>query len=117
MIVDRRRSDRDRRRGVRVPAIFAVKNAVGRAVELDQAEDIGPSGMSLRRPQQLPCPPQTRVRLTFELPESRALIAVSGVVVSDRAAGPFRRTGVRFEIEDDVQARLIELYCAGHGDA
>lgn len=100
-----------------MPAIFAVKNAVGRAVELDQAEDIGPAGMSLRRPKQLPCPPQTRVRLTFELPESHALIAVSGVVVSDRTAGAFRRTGVRFEIEDDAQARLIESYCVGHPEA
>lgn len=117
MFVDRRRADRERRAGPRVAAVFAVKNVVGRAVELGQAEDIGPTGITLRRPKHQVFPPETRVRLTFELPGTREVIAVRGVVVSDRFDGPFRRTGVRFDGLDDQQSRLIAGYCERCGNA
>ena len=50
MSSDRRRASRDRRQTQRVPAVFAVKKAMGRNIQLCQAEDINPSGITIKRP-------------------------------------------------------------------
>ena len=115
MLVERRRHDRDRRESSRVSAVFAVKNVVAGAIELDQAEDIGPTGITLRRPVAQQMAPETPMALSFELPNTREMIAVGGVVVSDRNAGGFRRTGVRFVELDDDKALIIAAYIARHG--
>lgn len=112
MHVERRRADRDRRKGGRVPAVFAVKNTIGTRVQLGQAEDIGPTGMTLRRPKDAPVLPLTALSLTFELPGVGAEIAVDGLVVSDTSSGGFRRTGVRFTFIAPEDASLIDQYCA-----
>ncbi len=115
MLVERRRHDRDRRESSRVSAVFAVKNVVAGAIELDQAEDIGPTGITLRRPVAKQVAPETPMVLSFELPDTREMIAVGGVVVSDCNAGGFRRTGVRFVALDDQKALVIATYIARHG--
>jgi hypothetical protein len=111
MVSDRRRARSDRRQGQRVGAVFAVKNQVGARVELGQAEDINLRGMTLRRPEHAPFEPETPLALCFELPGQEAEIAVHGVVVQDRGAGSFRRTGVRFTGLGTEQARRIAAYC------
>jgi hypothetical protein len=111
MVVDRRRAGRDRREARRVQAVFAVKNRMGSRVQLGLAEDIGPGGMTLRRPRE-PVAPQTPVSLSFELPGQGAALALSGVVVRDAGAGAFRRTGVRFTTLEPDQERLLAAYCA-----
>jgi c-di-GMP-binding flagellar brake protein YcgR len=111
MLVDRRRADRDRRHNHRVAVVFAVKNQLGARLQLAQAEDIGPGGMTIKRPKGSPCPPETPVSLSFELPGMQAEIAVSGIVVQDAGAGQFRRTGVRFLGLAPEQERLISAYC------
>jgi hypothetical protein len=112
MQVERRRVDRDRRRGNRVPAVFAVKNTIGSRVQLGQAEDIGPTGMTLRRPKDAPVLPLTALSLKFALPGVAEEIAVAGLVVSDASSGPFRRTGVRFTFIAPEDASLIDQYCS-----
>src|SRR5579863_9992028 len=108
---DRRRSSSDRRRTERAPAVFAVKNSFAGSISLCQAEDIGPSGMTIRRPRGTTVPPRAEVSLQFSLPGSAEEIAARGVVVSDGAAGGFRRTGVRFIALGPDHERLIAGYC------
>jgi hypothetical protein len=111
VILDRRRIDRDRRLSRRVAAVFAVKNASGPVGQLGQAEDIGVAGMALRWPKDAAF--LASVVLTFQLPGSREPIAASAEVVSDRLAGRYRRTGVRFTALDPAHAAAIARYCAG----
>ncbi len=110
MLFERRRANRDRRQGGRVAAVFAVRNTVGSHLQLGQAEDVGPSGMTLRRPRNLPVQPETPLSLTFDLP-GVGRIDAAGLVVSDRRYGPFRRTGVRFIRIDPAHAALLSDFC------
>jgi hypothetical protein len=111
MSVDRRRTTADRRQAERVPAVFAVKKSLGRNVQLCQAEDITPSGMSMKRPRGTFIIPRTEVDLTFSLPGSQEEISARGVVVHDVVVGSFRRTGVRFIAVQPEHAQLIAGYC------
>jgi len=112
MQLERRRSERDRRGTGRVPVVCAVRNTVGGRLYLGQAEDIGPGGITLRRPRDLPVRPQTPIAMTFDLPGVNATIAVDGMVVSDRRYGYFRRTGIRFLAPSADQLAMLGAYCA-----
>jgi hypothetical protein len=111
MSSDRRRAPQERRQTARVPAVFAVKKAVGGQVQLCQAEDIAPSGMTIRRPRGSSALPRTEIALAFALPGRNEEISARGLVVSDGVAGPFRRTGVRFIALRPDHAQLIAGYC------
>jgi hypothetical protein len=111
MMFDRRRIPQDRRRAQRTPAVFAVKKSFAGRVSLCQAEDIGPSGITIRRPRGAQVPARAEVALSFALPGSGEEIAAKGVVVSDGADGGFRRTGVRFIALGPEHERLIAGYC------
>ena len=76
-----------------MPAVFAVKKAIGPNVQLCQAEDITPSGMTMKRPRGTFIVPRTEVDLAFALPGSQEEISARGVVVNDVVVGSFRRTG------------------------
>ncbi len=79
MTSDRRRTVEERRRCDRVPAVFAVKKAVAvtdepsaglagrknRHVQLCQAEDIAPAGMTIKRPRGSAVQPRTELALSF----------------------------------------------------
>jgi len=110
-MTDRRRNDRDRRQSQRIPAVFAVKESAAGYVQLCQAEDIGPAGITIRRPRGLSVQPQTEIALAFALPGSDEEIAARGVVVNDSVVGSFRRTGVRFLALGPEHQRLIAGYC------
>ena len=111
MSVDRRRTAADRRQAERVPAVFAVKKSLGRNVQLCQAEDITPSGMTMKRPRGSFIVPRTEIDLSFALPGSAEEISARGVVVHDVVVGSFRRTGVRFIAVQPEHAQLIAGYC------
>ena len=111
MSSDRRRASRDRRQTQRVPAVFAVKKAMGRNIQLCQAEDINPSGITIKRPRGSHVSLRTEVELAFALPGSHEEISARGMVVSDCVAGSFRRTGVRFIAVRPEHAQLIAGYC------
>ena len=111
MQVERRRTERDRREGWRVSVVCAVCNTVEGQLHLGQSEDIGPGGITLRRPRDVPMPPRTPVTLTFELPGTQTMIDVDGLVVSDRRAGGFRRTGVRFVGSSSEQIAALSAFC------
>jgi len=111
MIADRRRIAADRRQAERVPAVFAVKKAIGRKVQLCQAEDITPSGMTMKRPRGMFIVPRTEIDLSFALPGSQEEISARGVVVHDVVVGSFRRTGIRFIAVRPEHAQLIAGYC------
>ncbi len=115
MLVDRRRLAGARRRSFRVRSVFAVKSLVGAHVILGQAEDIGPSGMTFRRPKAGVLPIDTPVTVMFELPLVGAPLAVRSVVMTDVGAGTFRRTGVRFVGLLPAQDRQISEFCARTG--
>jgi hypothetical protein len=112
MNADRRRTNGERRQAARVPAVFAVRKSVGPHIQLCQAEDIAPAGMTIKRPRGSSVPPRTEVALAFSLPGSREEISARGLVVSDALAGSFRRTGVRFLGLRPEHARLIAGYCS-----
>jgi hypothetical protein len=112
MQLERRRAERDRRHDGRVPAVFAVRNLIGPHLQLGQAEDIAPTGITLRRPRDVPVLPQTPLTLHFDLPGAGARISVAGRVVTDRRSGPFRRTGVQFTEISSESAALLAEFCA-----
>ena len=111
MYQERRRAERDRRENWRVPVVCAVRNTVSGNLHLGQSEDIGPGGITLRRPRDVPMVPQTPITLTFDLPGTKTTIDVHGLVVSDRRTGAFRRTGVRFVGSSSEQLALLAEYC------
>jgi hypothetical protein len=111
MSKDRRRASAERRGTERVPAVFAVKKTLGPQVQLCQAEDLTPSGMTMKRPRGTFIIPRTEVDLTFSLPGSQEEISARGVVVHDVVAGTYRRTGVRFIAVRPEHAQLIAGYC------
>ena len=111
MSSDRRRTATERREAERVPAVFAVKKAIGRHVQLCQAEDLTPGGMAMKRPRGTFIVPRTEVDLTFSLPGSDREISARGVVLHDVVAGSFRRTGVRFIAVRPEHAQLLVGYC------
>ncbi|MES1158085.1 MAG: PilZ domain-containing protein [Haliangium ochraceum] len=125
MTSDRRRTVEERRRCDRVPAVFAVKKAVAatdepvaglagpknRQVQLCQAEDIAPAGMTIKRPRGSAVQPRTELSLSFSLPGSHEEISARGLVVTDASVGSFRRTGVRFIALRPEHAQLIAGYC------
>ncbi|MDB4981952.1 MAG: hypothetical protein JWM82_2704 [Myxococcales bacterium] len=91
--------------------MFAVKKSFAGRVSLCQAEDIGPSGMTIRRPRGTNVPARAEVTLSFALPGHPEEIAAKGVVINDGASGSFRRTGVRFIALRPEYERLIVGYC------
>lgn len=110
MQIERRRSERDRRESWRIPVVCAVRNTIDGRPYLGQAEDIGPGGITLRRPRDLPVLPRTPITITLDLPGTRATLDLDGLVVTDRRTGFFRRTGIRFVRPSAEQvARLAEL--------
>lgn len=89
-----------------------MKSLLRGRVQLGQAEDLGPGGLTLRRLPEQPAVPGAAIALTFALPGGGPLLRVAGVVVSDVVAGSFRRTGVRFTgIGGEVERRIAE-FCA-----
>lgn len=122
MSIDRRRAPQERRQCDRVPAVFAVKKAIGghdgqpsKQIQLCQAEDIAPAGMTIKRPRGSAVLARTEVALSFALPGSRDEISARGVVVSDASAGSFRRTGVRFIGLAPAHQQMIAGYCRRRG--
>jgi hypothetical protein len=111
MSLERRRAERDRRECWRVPVVCAVRNTVGGRLHLGQSEDIGPGGITLRRPRDVPMSPHTAMTLTFDLPGMRRTIDVDGLVVSDRRTGAFRRTGIQFVGPSSEQVALLSEFC------
>jgi len=101
----------DRRAALRTPAVFAVKKSFAGRISLCQAEDIGPSGITIRSPRGSTVPTRAEVALSFSLPGSEEEIAARGVVINDGAEGGFRRTGVRFIALRPDHERLIAGYC------
>jgi hypothetical protein len=116
-MVDRRRTERERRQARRVAAVFAVKETGGQRVQLGQAEDIAPCGMTLRWPKDAALVPEAAVALTFELPGSNGPIAARATIVNTRRSGRYRRTGVRFVSLEPEAALRIAQYCAGRSNA
>ncbi|HEX3901996.1 MAG TPA: PilZ domain-containing protein [Polyangia bacterium] len=116
MSTDRRRALQERRQTDRVAAVFAVKKAIvagssSKQIQLCQAEDIAPAGMTIKRPRGSAVLPRTELALSFALPGSPDEISARGVVVSDTSTGSFRRTGVRFIALAPHHAQLIAGYC------
>jgi PilZ domain len=111
MMAERRRTERERRRARRIAATFAVKNSTGGRVQLCQAEDICPGGITIKRPKDASYTPRTTVALAFALPGTAELIAAEGMITSDAAAGSFRRTGVSFVALRPEHKRLIAGFC------
>lgn len=94
---DRRRAPVERRGGPRAPFVAAVRQEIGGETELALAQNLGPTGIELKRPKSARrCGPRTPVSLTFELPDRGGLISVQGAIVFERADGGYTTSGVRF---------------------
>ncbi len=93
---DRRRAPGERRGGPRAPFVAAVRHEVDGRTELALAQNLGPTGIELKRPAGSTYQPRTAVWLAFELPDGGEVVTVEGTIVFERAAGGYRRSGVRF---------------------
>src|SRR4051812_1323470 len=87
----------DRRRARRAPFVASVLKQVGDVTSLALAQDLGESGIQLRRVAGPVYQPTTPISLAFELPDGGELIRVRGEVVFERAEGSWHTVGVRFE--------------------
>ena len=96
-MVDRRKSQSDRRLERRAPFIASVRHENGIETQLSLAQDLGLAGMQLRRVGGRAYLPRTPIVLTFELPDGGDLLRVRGAVTFERADGRYHTTGVRFE--------------------
>lgn len=85
----------------------AIRNTIAGCHHLGQSEDIGPGGITVRRPRDMPVPPETFISVTFDLPGTQTTVALDGLVVSDRRHGSFRRTGIRFLKTSPEQLALL----------
>src|SRR5262245_39998001 len=94
---DRRSSPRDRRRAARAPLVAAVRQRIGSHVQLALAQDVGPTGIKLKRVPDRAYLPSTPVSMAFELPDGGGLVRVRGAVVFERAEGAYQSTHVRFD--------------------
>jgi hypothetical protein len=110
MQLERRRAARDRRENWRLPVVCAVRNTIGGYQFLGQAEDLGPGGITLRRPRDMPVSPHTPIALTFDLPGTQKTFDLQGTVISDRRLGSFRRTGVRFVDPSSEQLAVLNEF-------
>jgi hypothetical protein len=111
MQLERRRAERDRRVGGRVSVVCAVRNTVGGHLQLGQSEDLGPGGITLRRPCGMPVTPHTQISLSFDLPGTHTTIDLDGMVITDRRHGSFRRTGIRFIRPSSEQVAILSEFC------
>ena len=94
---DRRRTPVERRTGRRAPFVAAVRHDVAGQTELALAQNLGPTGIELKRPAGRAYLPRTPVSLAFELPDGGDLVQVQGAIVFERAASDgFQTSGVRF---------------------
>jgi hypothetical protein len=93
---DRRRAAIERRRGRRAPFVAAVRHKVGAEVQLALAQNLGPTGIELKRPAGRSYLPRTPVSLSFALPDGGDLVRIQGAIVFERASGGYQTTGVRF---------------------
>lgn len=93
---DRRRAPVERRGGRRAPFVAAVRHEVGGRTELALAQNLGPTGIELKRPAGKSYLPRTPVSLSFALPDGGDLVNVQGAIVFERSAGGYRTCGVRF---------------------
>jgi hypothetical protein len=93
---DRRRAPVERRGGQRAPFVAAVRQKIGADVQLALAQNLGPTGIELKRPPGRAFLPRTPVTLAFELPDGGELVRVQGDVVFERASGGYQTTGIRF---------------------
>jgi len=111
MMVDRRRAERERRGIERVRTTFAVKMVADGRIVLAQCEDVGTTGITLRRAGGQPVPVGTPIKICFALPDDRAVLTAHGEVITDRSAGYFRRTGLRFSrISPEASRRLAAFF-------
>jgi hypothetical protein len=94
---ERRLSPRERRRARRAPFVASVRQDIGTDTQLALAQNLGETGMELRRIADRAFLPRTPMVLAFELPDGGDLISVRGAVVFERADGRYQTTGVRFE--------------------
>jgi hypothetical protein len=110
-MTDRRSAPLERRRGRRAPFVAAVRHIVHGDVELALAQNLGPTGIKLKRPSGgHACLPRTPVRLAFELPDGGDLVHVEGAIVFDRAAGAYQSCGIRFEaVSHRDRARILRF--------
>lgn len=113
--IDRRHTREDRRRGRRAPFVAAVRQRVGAEIHLALAQNLGETGMELRRIADgggllSLAPGRGPMTLAFELPDGGELVRVQGAVVFERACGRFQSVGVRFEaISREDRARIARF--------
>src|SRR5690349_124615 len=100
----------DRRRARRAPFVASVLKKVGGETTLALAQDLGESGIQLRRVAGDLHLPRTPVTLAFELPDGGELIRVRGAIVFERAEGSWHTVGVRFEAISHGDRQRIARY-------
>jgi len=97
----------------RVRATFAVKMVAEATIVLAQCEDVGLTGITLRRAGGQPIPIGLPIKICFSLPEDRTVLTAYAEVVTDRSAGYFRRTGLRFSRISPEASRRLGAFCEG----
>lgn len=113
-MIDRRQASSQRRQGERTPFVASVRQAAAGSVRLALAQDLGASGIKLRRAEGPPLPPATPVYLTFELPDGQGLLELDGEVVYERLDGNRQFQGIRFSPPPGASHARLTRYVASY---
>jgi len=108
MNIDRRLAKADRRASPRVPLVCAVRNQLGKRIQLCLSSNISREGMEVWRVRDEPLGQGSPVKLEFELPGCGELIAAAGLVVFDRNDLRTGVAGVRFDPLPPEHERVID---------
>jgi hypothetical protein len=116
-MTERRRAPGERRAAGRAPLVAAVRQRVDGDVQLALSQNLGPTGIALRRVPGRAYLPRTPVSMAFALPDGGDLVHVRGAVVFERADGAYQTTGVRFEDLSPLdRARILRFLRRARGD-
>jgi hypothetical protein len=108
MNIDRRVAKADRRVSPRVPLVCAVRNQLGKRIQLCLSSNISREGMEVWRVRDEPLGQGNTVKLEFELPGCQELIAAAGTIVFDREDLRTGVAGVRFEPLPPAHEHVID---------
>ncbi len=110
----------ERRRARRVPVQIQIRYKTADGFFQDYIRNLSLGGIFIET--EKPLPMNTKLKVEFRLPEMRAPITASGMVVHTLHVGPTKKSsvagmGIRFSALEPSSRQMLESYLRTRGDA